>query len=77
MGADITETKEGLIIRRSKLKGAHLESYNDHRMAMSLTIAALGADGESQINGVECINKTYPTFAEEMQKLGANIRVES
>jgi len=76
MGADIEETKDGLIVRRSHLKGAHLESYRDHRIALSLTVAALGAEGESVIDGVECINKTYPTFAEDMQKLGASIKVE-
>jgi len=76
MGADIEEKKEGLIVRRSSLKGAHLESYHDHRIAMSLTVAALGAEGETTINGVECIKKTYPTFAEDMQRLGANIKVE-
>lgn len=77
MGADIEEKKEGLIVRHSKLKGAHLESYHDHRIAMSLSVAALGAEGESTIHGVECTHKTYPTFAQDLQKLGANIKVES
>ena len=76
MGADIEEKKEGLIVHRSSLKGAHLESYHDHRIAMSLTVAALGAEGETTISGVEYIQKTYPTFAEDMQRLGANIKVE-
>lgn len=76
MGADIEEKEEGLIVRRSKLKGAHLKSYHDHRMALSLTVAALGAHGASTIDGVECVNKTYPTFARDMQKLGAQIKEE-
>ena len=74
MGADIEETEDGLKIRRSKLKGAILKSYRDHRIAMSLTIAALGAEGESVIEGVECIAKTYPDFKQHLQKLSAHIR---
>ena len=74
MGADIEEREEGLLIRSSKLKGATLQTYHDHRMAMSLTVAALGAQGESTINGVECVAKTYPNFKEHMTKLGATLQ---
>lgn len=74
MGADIEEKEEGLVIRSSKLKGATLETYYDHRMVMSLTVAALGAEGESVILKTECASKTYPNFKEHMKALGANIR---
>jgi len=77
MEAAIEEREDGLIVHHSKLKGAHLESHYDHRIAMSLTVAALGAEGQSSINGVECIQKTYPTFAMDMQRLGAKIEVIS
>ena len=77
MGANIKETKDGLIVRCSKLHGADLESHKDHRIAMSLAVAALGAEGETRINDVGCIQKTYPTFAIDMQRLGANIKVIS
>lgn len=73
MGADIEEKEEGLVIRTSKLKGTTLETYHDHRMVMSLTVAALGAEGESVIQGVECAHKTYPNFKEHLIKLGARI----
>ena len=75
MGADITETENGLRIRGSPLQGADVESYNDHRMVMSLAVAALGANGETQIGPVECVSKTFPTFMRDFNVLGANIEV--
>ncbi len=74
MGAAIEEREDGLLIRGSKLRGANLETYHDHRMVMSLTVAALGAEGESTIDGVECVAKTYPNFKEHMNKLGAHVQ---
>ncbi len=74
MGADIQELSDGLIIRNSILKGSNLHSYHDHRMAMALTVAALGSHGETFISPVECIAKTFPNFKEEFNRLGANIR---
>lgn len=73
MGADIVETSDGLRIRGSSLKGASLESYQDHRMAMSLSVAALGAEGDSEILGVGCVGKTFPSFFEDFKNLGAKI----
>ncbi len=74
MGAKIEEREDALIIHPSKLKGAHLNSHNDHRIAMALSVAAMGASGETMIEGTECIQKTYPHFKLEMQKLGADIQ---
>lgn len=75
MGAEITETDDGLIIRKSSLKGAELHSYHDHRMALSLAVAAMGARGESRIGPVECVDKTFSTFVRDFQGLGASIEV--
>ncbi|MCB1110242.1 MAG: 3-phosphoshikimate 1-carboxyvinyltransferase [Chlamydiia bacterium] len=74
MGADIEEKEDGLIIRPAKLKGAELNTYHDHRMVMSLTVAALGAEGPSVIHGVECVAKTYPNFKEHLITLGATLQ---
>lgn len=76
MGADIQETPDGLIVSHSPLQGAKLQSYRDHRIAMSLSIAAFGAKGSSIIDGVECIAKTFPTFAQDLIQLGASIEVK-
>jgi len=73
MGALIEETSDGLLVRKSSLKGAEIYSHLDHRMAMSLTVAALGAVGETVINSTECIAKTFPSFFNDFLQLGANI----
>lgn len=77
MGANIEEKPDGLIISKSQLQGAHLTSWHDHRIAMSLSIAALGAKGETLIDGAECISKTYPAFAHDFRALGADIEAVS
>ncbi len=73
MGARIDEKDDGLVIHPSKLKGTELLSHKDHRIALSLLVAALGAEGESIIDGVECLGKTYPTFLYDFLCLGAKI----
>lgn len=73
MGADITATPDGLIIKKSSLKGSMLESYQDHRMLMSLAVAGLAAEGESTIASVECVSKTFPTFVQDFTAVGAAI----
>ncbi len=73
MGAKIEEKDDGLIIHPSKLKGTELNSHKDHRIALSLIVAALGTSGESIVDGVECIGKTYPTFLYDFLCLGAHI----
>ncbi|PKP55218.1 MAG: hypothetical protein CVT89_09100 [Candidatus Altiarchaeales archaeon HGW-Altiarchaeales-2] len=66
MNADIEETKDGLIIRKSDLKGAEINPHNDHRIAMSCAIAGLSAEGKTVINDAECVNKSYPSFFEDI-----------
>ena len=73
MGADITVTADGLVVKRSSLRGAEVDSHGDHRMAMALAVAAFGAEGDTTIRNTACIGKTYPNFAQEMQRLGANL----
>lgn len=75
MGAKITENKEGLSVYLSQLKGADLKTHQDHRIAMSLIIAALNAKGKSIIRNIDCISKSYPSFIEDMKKLGASLEV--
>lgn len=73
MGADIELTEKELIIHNSRLKGAELESYGDHRIAMALCIAGLIADGETVINRIESATVSFPGFDVIMQSLGAAI----
>ena len=76
MGADVEERPDGLVVRQSQLTGAGLDSRNDHRLVMTLAVAALVAAGETLISGAECVKKTFPDFAEQMQHLGADVMVE-
>jgi 3-phosphoshikimate 1-carboxyvinyltransferase len=70
MGADITATEDGMIINGGKpLHGAVIESNSDHRIAMSFAIAGLMAEGETDIQGAECVDISYPDFYHDMQKL--------
>ena len=66
MGAQIEEREDGLLITGSSLKGAELFSHHDHRIALSLAVAALGAKGASTIDAFECVAKTYPTFCHDL-----------
>jgi 3-phosphoshikimate 1-carboxyvinyltransferase len=63
MGASVEELADGLkITGPTRLKGAKLESYGDHRIAMALTIAGLVADGETVIEHTDCIDTSFPGF---------------
>lgn len=73
MGAKIEELDDGLRISSFVLHGADLDSHNDQRLAMALTVAALGAEGKSTINGAEWTTKTFPGFFDQLKALGANI----
>ncbi len=76
MGAIIEELPDGLVIRRSALKGATVNGHHDHRVVMSLALAGLAAEGQTTIDTAESVSVTFPNFVELMQKLGAHIRKE-
>ncbi len=72
MGADIEATEDGMIIRGGKpLHGAVIDSKLDHRIAMSFAVAAMNAEGETEILGSECVDISYPRFYQDMKKLEA------
>lgn len=73
MGADITPTDDGMILRGGKpLHGGNLKSYLDHRIAMSFAVASLIAEGETYMEDAECVNISYPTFYEDLRSLISN-----
>ncbi|MBH1940610.1 3-phosphoshikimate 1-carboxyvinyltransferase [Mobilitalea sibirica] len=70
MGADITATEDGMIINGGKpLHGATIESKLDHRIAMSFAVAALMAEGDTEILNAECVDISYPNFYTDLKKL--------
>jgi 3-phosphoshikimate 1-carboxyvinyltransferase len=63
MGAEVEEHEDGLTIpQRTPLRGARIDAHNDHRIAMAFTIAALLAEGDSEIVGAECVAVSFPEF---------------
>jgi len=65
-GIDITETDDGMIINGGKsIHGADFKTYGDHRMAMSLTVLAQLANGESTLDDSDCACVSYPTFFDD------------
>ena len=63
MNVKIAETEDGMFIEGgSDLKGSKVLSYNDHRVAMSLAIAGLCSEGETEIDNSECVNISFPNF---------------
>ena len=70
MGAEVEELPDGLRIPgRQRLRGAELDSFGDHRIAMAFAIAALRAEGETTIHGADAAGVSYPGFFEELQSV--------
>ena len=70
MGADVTETEDGMIIRGGRpLKGTVIHSHKDHRIAMTFAIAGLCAEGTTKIIDSDCVNISYPGFYRDLAKL--------
>lgn len=77
MGAKIEDDADSMTIYGVKtLKGTNVESYNDHRVAMALSVAGLRAEGETIVNNAECVKVSFPNFYEIMNSVGANITVK-
>lgn len=78
LGANITPTDEGAIIRGTgKLQGGvEIDSMGDHRIAMAAAIAAVGAEKPVSITNAECVAVSYPKFFEDLQRLGATITID-
>ncbi|NLL82462.1 MAG: 3-phosphoshikimate 1-carboxyvinyltransferase [Tissierellia bacterium] len=77
MGAKIeTEHNKMIIYGGQPLKGAEVESYGDHRVAMALSVAGLFVDGQTIVNDSECVNVSFPNFYETLNNLGAGFKLE-
>lgn len=73
IGIVVTEKEDGLILESPKaLKSAELESADDHRLFMAFSIAGMFV-GDCTVTDPDSVDVSYPTFVEDMKKLGANI----
>lgn len=71
MGANVEEFLDGLRIEKSRLKGARIETFHDHRIAMAFAVAGLFADGETEILGHECADISFPGFFDILKEIAA------
>ena len=71
MDAQVEEFEDGMVIQgETKLKGAHLKSFGDHRIAMAFSMAGLLADsGNTMIDDCACVNTSYPGFANHLKEM--------
>ncbi|KQC07927.1 MAG: hypothetical protein APR62_05640 [Smithella sp. SDB] len=67
-GIEAAEMPDGIVIQGGTMHPATIETYNDHRMAMSFGIAGLVAKG-IEIGDKKCVDKSFPTFWEELRKI--------
>jgi len=73
MGATVEERPDGLRVEgraAGKLHGAEIDPRGDHRIAMAFAVAGLAASGETRILNSDCAAVSYPTFFEELRRLG-------
>ncbi len=71
MGVAILEEDDGFVIEGDpgRLRGTSVESWGDHRIAMSLAIAAMVAEGETTIHGADVVNISFPSFWDLLSRL--------
>jgi 3-phosphoshikimate 1-carboxyvinyltransferase len=76
MGARLEEFPDGLRVEgrasgaaNAKLRGAKVDPQGDHRIAMALAVAALGAEGETVIKDSECVGVSFPDFFKTLERL--------
>lgn len=76
MGAEVNVARvkgeESILIQgKTRLRGVKVRSYQDHRTAMSMVVAGLTASGVSSLDGISCINKSFPEFLQVLDSLKA------
>jgi 3-phosphoshikimate 1-carboxyvinyltransferase len=73
MGAEVIEQADGLVVSGpTQLRGARVDSYGDHRIAMAFSVAALVADGPTEILDADCVKISFPEFFELLKSITTN-----
>lgn len=74
LGGNVTETVDGLIIQGvENFTGGSVTSHNDHRIAMAVAVASIRAEGKIILAGAEAVNKSYPHFWKDFERLGGEV----
>ncbi|MBL8133682.1 MAG: 3-phosphoshikimate 1-carboxyvinyltransferase [Anaerolineae bacterium] len=78
LGAQIEELPDGFrVVGPQRLRGAVVDGHDDHRVAMSMVVAGLAAEGVTHVHDARCAADSFPGYAETMASLGAAVRVEA
>ncbi|WP_456372601.1 3-phosphoshikimate 1-carboxyvinyltransferase [Thiolapillus sp.] len=75
LGVDARPTPDGMVIRGGRLHGGEVDSHGDHRIAMSLAMAALRSDGDIRISDCANVNTSFPDFVGTAARAGLDIGV--
>jgi 3-phosphoshikimate 1-carboxyvinyltransferase len=74
LGATLDEHEDGFTVYGpQRLRGAGVDSHDDHRLGMALAVAGLAAEGTTLIDDAHCMDDSFPGFVETMQQLGASM----
>ena len=75
LGGDVSETPDGLIVRKRNPTGGTVDAAGDHRIAMMAAVASAGCTREVVIRGAEAVNKSYPGFWRDFGSLGGRVEL--
>jgi 3-phosphoshikimate 1-carboxyvinyltransferase len=74
LGVRIDLEGDEMVIHGGTLHGGDAEAHQDHRIAMAAAVMALRAPQPVTIHGAECVNKSYPEFFDDLEKLGGKVK---
>ncbi len=75
MGVEVVEEEDRMTITGSNLKGAVIDSHDDHRIAMAFSVLGTLA-GNTTINNAECVKKTFPEFWAILRNIGGRVKID-
>jgi 3-phosphoshikimate 1-carboxyvinyltransferase len=75
LGIKVDESRDGAVVHGGRFTGGEVESYHDHRVAMSLAMAATIAENEVLIRDVDNVNTSFPGFCECVTGIGVDVRL--
>lgn len=74
LGVETVEYHDGMKIKPASIKAGNVDCVNDHRIPMAFSVLAAIADGNTNFIGANCIDKSYPTFFEDYEKIGGKCK---
>ncbi len=75
LGVEVRIGRDELVVRGGEVRGGVVHSFGDHRIAMAMAIAGLGARGPVEVRGAHRIPDSYPQFVDHLRSIGARVEV--